>query len=371
MAAIIELYANNAYSTLASSTTTTATTLTVVNGSSFPNPVSGSQFFRMTITGASSPNTIIEIVYVTARSGNTLTVVRGREGTSGIAWSVNDLCANEATAGTYNQFMQPYVGVDTGATNAYVVSTPQHEVNYYTGMPVVFSTLNANTTTAPTLNLNGIGARTIQSAAGGLLAAGDIKANTPIYLLYSAANNAWLIQSPIGYQRAITGAATSIVNLDLTASRALVSDTNGKVAASGITAAELNYLAFATSNIQTQLNYKTDYGDFISSNSGSNDGYQKIAGGLIIQWGSKTFTSGTGTVTFPIAFPNQCIRAYAVEGFGQSPGLSNQPTWYGVDTGNTTRTTLRISALEFITGTGWVKPTSSTAIVCNWFAIGN
>lgn len=54
-------------------------------------------------------------------------------------------------------------------------------------------------------------------------------------------------------QAAITGAATTITSSDLTASRALVSDTNGKVAVSAVTSTELGYVAGATSGIQAQI----------------------------------------------------------------------------------------------------------------------
>ena len=55
-------------------------------------------------------------------------------------------------------------------------------------------------------------------------------------------------------QNNITGAATTITSSDLTASRVLVSDANGKVAAdANITTTELGYLDGVTSNIQTQF----------------------------------------------------------------------------------------------------------------------
>ena len=57
-------------------------------------------------------------------------------------------------------------------------------------------------------------------------------------------------------QAAITGGASSIVTANLTASRALVSDTNGKVAVSTVTSTELGFLGGVTSAIQTQLNAK-------------------------------------------------------------------------------------------------------------------
>lgn len=62
-------------------------------------------------------------------------------------------------------------------------------------------------------------------------------------------------------QDKITGGASSVVNNNLTASRALVSDANGKVAASSVTGTELNYLSGATSSIQTQINNKAATSD--------------------------------------------------------------------------------------------------------------
>tara|TARA_X000000950_G_scaffold278584_1_gene369794 strand:- start:442 stop:1812 length:1371 start_codon:yes stop_codon:yes gene_type:complete len=54
----------------------------------------------------------------------------------------------------------------------------------------------------------------------------------------------------------ITGAATTIDTEDLTASKALVSDANGKVAVSTVTSTELGHVSGVTSAIQTQLNGK-------------------------------------------------------------------------------------------------------------------
>lgn len=51
----------------------------------------------------------------------------------------------------------------------------------------------------------------------------------------------------------ITGAASSIIENNLSANRALISDGSGKVAASGVTSTELGYLDGVTSGIQNQL----------------------------------------------------------------------------------------------------------------------
>ena len=59
-------------------------------------------------------------------------------------------------------------------------------------------------------------------------------------------------------QDIITGAATTITNDNLTASRTLVSDASGKVAVSPVTSTELGYLDGVTSSVQTQLNKKLE-----------------------------------------------------------------------------------------------------------------
>jgi len=54
----------------------------------------------------------------------------------------------------------------------------------------------------------------------------------------------------------ITGAASTIATSDLTASRALASNSSGKVAVSSVTATELGYVSGVSSAIQTQLDAK-------------------------------------------------------------------------------------------------------------------
>ena len=62
------------------------------------------------------------------------------------------------------------------------------------------------------------------------------------------------IQTQIDSKQAtITGAATTIDDADLTASRAVVSDGSGKVAVSAVTSTEIGYLDGVSSAIQTQL----------------------------------------------------------------------------------------------------------------------
>lgn len=57
-------------------------------------------------------------------------------------------------------------------------------------------------------------------------------------------------------QASITGGASTITSSNLTTSRALISNSSGKVAVSDVTSTELGYLDGVTSAIQTQLNGK-------------------------------------------------------------------------------------------------------------------
>lgn len=72
-------------------------------------------------------------------------------------------------------------------------------------------------------------------------------------------------------QTTITGAATTITGSNLTASRALVSNSSGKVGVSAVTSTELGYLDGVTSAIQTQLNGKVPTTRTINSHQLSNN----------------------------------------------------------------------------------------------------
>lgn len=105
--ALTLLSANNASTVLSAGISASATTLTVNTGTGglFPSPVSGTSFFKLTLIDAAT-GTLTEIVHVTARTGDTMTIVRGQEGTTNRLWSANDIAANMMTAGTLDLFAQ-------------------------------------------------------------------------------------------------------------------------------------------------------------------------------------------------------------------------------------------------------------------------
>lgn len=94
-----QLFANNAQSTLASSVNSSVTTLPLAAGTGalFPSPTGG-DFFMLTLTQPGIEASW-EIVKVTARSTDSLTVVRAQEGTSAASWASGSKAELRLTAG--------------------------------------------------------------------------------------------------------------------------------------------------------------------------------------------------------------------------------------------------------------------------------
>jgi len=95
-------YANNAKTTLASSVTSSGTSLSVASAASFPTIGAGDVMY---LTLADSLNSVTEIVKCNAVSGTTFTVVRGHESTSAVAWSSGSNVQIRITAGLISDLL--------------------------------------------------------------------------------------------------------------------------------------------------------------------------------------------------------------------------------------------------------------------------
>ena len=107
-------FANNAYSTLASGITDSATsiTLTTGEGARFPT-LTGVHYFLATLIDASNN---LEIVKCTSRSTDVLTVVRAQESTTGRAYITGDRIELRITAGVLDAlYDDTTIGGATGA----------------------------------------------------------------------------------------------------------------------------------------------------------------------------------------------------------------------------------------------------------------
>ena len=89
-------FSNNGHSTLAASLTSSGTSITVASGhgARFPSLSSGEYFYATLIDASNN----LEIVKVTARSSDVLTVTRAQEGTTARAYAIGDRIELRVTA---------------------------------------------------------------------------------------------------------------------------------------------------------------------------------------------------------------------------------------------------------------------------------
>jgi hypothetical protein len=105
----MQLFENNAWGTLAATITDAAVSLTLTagQGARFPSPT-GEDYFLLTLIDLDGGGAEFawEIVKVTARSTDTLTIVRAQDGTTAIGWNSGTRCEMRVTQGTLENLVQ-------------------------------------------------------------------------------------------------------------------------------------------------------------------------------------------------------------------------------------------------------------------------
>ncbi|MEB1072519.1 hypothetical protein VC894_17040 [Citrobacter freundii] len=139
--ALTLLAANNAQTVLAAGINATATSLTVNSGTGalFPSPSAGVSYFKLTLIDAATGQ-LSEIVHVTARTGDTMTIARAQEGTTARAWSANDIAANMMTAGTLSYILGNFQPLDATLSALASLATGADKLPYFTGTDTVAQT---------------------------------------------------------------------------------------------------------------------------------------------------------------------------------------------------------------------------------------
>jgi hypothetical protein len=190
---------NNATGTLASGITNVATsiTLTASHGARFPT-LGASDYFYATLADASNN---LEVIKVTARSGDVLTVVRGQDGFTARAYNAGDRLelrpCNAMMRAMDQESLEAVVGSGTDTYTGNLDPVPN---GYNTDQVYFVKFPNANTSTTPTLNLNSYGAKTIKKMGGLALVAGDIKAGMVGILYYDGTDMILVNPAGVGKQ---------------------------------------------------------------------------------------------------------------------------------------------------------------------------
>lgn len=97
---------------------------------------------------------------------------------------------------------------DSGSSTVYVVTLSPAITAYAAGLTVRFLPANANSSTTPTLNVNGVGAATITKFGAAALSLNDLVTTATAEVVYSAAGN-WELQNPNTFSSVMTSASVN------------------------------------------------------------------------------------------------------------------------------------------------------------------
>jgi hypothetical protein len=118
-------FLNNLNTSLASPITASSTTITLSSAVNLPASIPSGDVMAITLNDQATQQNF-EIMYATAVSGATLTVLRAQEGTTALSWNVGDFAYSAPTAGQMGNFLQVAPGrlLNTQVFNASGTYTP-------------------------------------------------------------------------------------------------------------------------------------------------------------------------------------------------------------------------------------------------------
>ena len=298
------LFANNASTTIASGISSTATSVTVAasTGSLFPLITTSGQHWRGTFVKNGNPN-LYEIVLVTVTSGDTFTITRAQEGTTGQAWSVGDYFNLFLTAADTREFaqlgdLQAQTGnyaVDSGTANAYSVTLSPSLSGHIVGMPIRVKFANTNTGSS-TFN-DGAGALALVTPDLGVLQPGNVQGGGIGIVVYDGTRFELLgtykaTFAQLGGQISNGQVPLSAVvqyGPQLFTSPAFTGVPTAPTAGTGASSTQVATTAFVNPGAVI---------------TGGGPWWERRASGVLEEWGTYTYTTSAGAhiVSFPVTF---------------------------------------------------------------------
>jgi len=141
-------FTNNASATLAASIISSSTSITVTTGQGALFPAIGTgDYFYATLFDSSNN---IEIIKVTARSGDTMTAVRGQDGTTARAWAAADKLELRVVAAALNDFVSEGGDNTLSGTNTFSGAIVSSGNNTFSGANVFSGAVTAGLTSSST-----------------------------------------------------------------------------------------------------------------------------------------------------------------------------------------------------------------------------
>lgn len=207
-----QVYANNLYTVTVGDTTSVATTISINSNAGFPVLAVGNWFYVTLTAPKGSIETQWEIVKVTAHTATSITVVRAQDGTVPVGWVSGTGVSGRVVAGDMN-----------------TTETFKNSVGVVSGIATLDNTGKLTTTQIPVI------------ASAGKLTTGRTISLT----------------GPVTGSVLFDGSADVSIAAAVTANGHTHTISNISDWPVAVTAAELNYVDGATSNIQTQLNGKS------------------------------------------------------------------------------------------------------------------
>ena len=340
------LFSNNASSTLASAINSSQTSVTVATGTGTLFPaISGSDSFYATIVNSSN---LLEIVRVTGRSGDTLTVVRGQEGTTARDYAAGDKIELRVTAAGLNSKFDKTGGAITGnvsQTGDYTLSG-----SAVIGAPTGGSK-GAGTINATGLYVNGVavgtGAGSVTSVAVSPGTTGLTVSGSPITSSGTITIGGTLALANGGTGATTAAAARTALGLGALATLATINNSQW----SGAALAIANGGTGATTK-DAALAALGGVGVAVQALDPSN-GYVKLSNGLYLLWGTTSTIAGVTNVTYPVTMTSFSIAVISgTTEIGNYSAQANGPT------------------VTSATTTGFAIQSSRACTTAYWIAVG-